>query len=165
MKTQSYSCSGNPRARRWMILAMIITPLLVMAQFNIDWSTIDGGGGVITGGVYAVRGTIGQPDANTMPMTGGQYSLTGGFWAMLAVQTEAAPFLPIFITVVPPMVAGGDVALSFLTQSGVTYYVDWSTNLIDGPWIPATNFPGDGLTNTVLIPLMSDTTLFRVSTP
>jgi hypothetical protein len=29
----------------------------------LDWFTIDGGGGTSTGGVYAVSGTIGQPDA------------------------------------------------------------------------------------------------------
>ena len=33
------------------------------AQFVVGWSTIDGGGGTSTGGVYQVSGTIGQPDA------------------------------------------------------------------------------------------------------
>ena len=65
------------------------------AQYTIDWHTIDGGGGTSTGGVYAVSGTIGQPDAGG-PMTNGTYSLTGGFWALpQAVQTEGAPTLTI----------------------------------------------------------------------
>ena len=32
-------------------------------SYQIDWFTIDGGGGTSTGGVYSVSGTIGQPDA------------------------------------------------------------------------------------------------------
>jgi len=65
------------------------------AQYTIDWSTIDGGGGTSTGGVYSVTGTIGQHDAGG-PMTGGSYSLTGGFWALISVvQTPGLPLLTI----------------------------------------------------------------------
>ncbi len=60
-------------------------------NFSIDWYTIDGGGGASTGGVFTVNGTIGQPDAGTM--SGGNYSLTGGFWSLYAVQTPGAPHL------------------------------------------------------------------------
>jgi len=44
--------------------------------------------------VYSVSGTIGQPDASGA-MSGGNYSLTGGFWSLYAVQTPGAPFLTI----------------------------------------------------------------------
>ena len=40
--------------------------------------------------------TIGQHGAGG-PMTGGNYSLTGGFWALYAVQTPGAPLLKITI--------------------------------------------------------------------
>ena len=63
-------------------------------SYSIDWFTIDGGGGTSTGGVYSVSGTIGQPDAGVV-MTGGNYSLTGGFWSLYAVQTPGAPLLTI----------------------------------------------------------------------
>ncbi len=71
----------------------------VRAQsYSIDWSTIDGGGGVSTGGVYQVNGTIGQADAGA-PMTGGNYSVSGGFWSLIAaVQTPGAPLLTISLT-------------------------------------------------------------------
>jgi hypothetical protein len=66
-------------------------------QYAIDWSTIDGGGGTSTGGVYSVSGTIGQPDAGTM--SGGNYTLSGGFWGVIAaVQTPGAPWLTILRT-------------------------------------------------------------------
>ena len=49
--------------------------------YSIPWSTIDGGGVISsTGGSFTLSGTIGQPDAGG-PMTGGSFSLTGGFWA------------------------------------------------------------------------------------
>ncbi len=65
----------------------------VSAQsYTIDWFTVDDGGGTSTGGVYAVSGTIGQPDAGVM--SGGNFSITGGFWgAFVPVQTPGAPTL------------------------------------------------------------------------
>ncbi len=65
-------------------------------QYSIDWHKVAGGGGTSTGGVYAVSGTIGQHDAGG-PMAGGNYSLTGGFWALISVvQTPGAP--PLYIS-------------------------------------------------------------------
>jgi len=62
-------------------------------SYTIDWYKIAGGGGTSTGGTYAVSGTIGQPDASGV-LSGGNYSLTGGFWAMIqVVQTPGAPTL------------------------------------------------------------------------
>jgi hypothetical protein len=64
-------------------------------SYTIDWYKIAGGGGTSTGGTYQVSGTIGQPDASAA-MTGGNYSLTGGFWALISVvQTAGAPTLYI----------------------------------------------------------------------
>lgn len=64
-------------------------------QYSIDWQKVAGGGGVSSNGQYTVSGTIGQPDAGG-PMTGGNYSLTGGFWALISVvQTPGAPALYI----------------------------------------------------------------------
>src|SRR4051812_20687 len=67
----------------------------VQAQnYSIDWFSIDGGGGTSTGGVYSVSGTIGQADAGHM--TGGNFTLDGGFWSIIAaVQTPGAPLLRV----------------------------------------------------------------------
>jgi hypothetical protein len=76
-------------------LALTLAGLTGQAQtFTLDWFSIDGGGGKSTGGVYAVTGTIGQPDAGQM--SGGQFVLQGGFWGVIAaVQTPGAPLLSI----------------------------------------------------------------------
>ena len=89
------------RNPKW--LGAVVSSLLVAgvwaADYSLDWSTIDGGGGTSTGGVYSVSGTIGQPDAGAM--SGGQFNLVGGFWSVIAaVQTPGAPLLAITNTTV-----------------------------------------------------------------
>jgi hypothetical protein len=67
-------------------------------NYSIDWYKIAGGGGASSNGQYSVSGTIGQHDAGG-PMTGGNYSLTGGFWSLLSVvQTPGSPAIRIFLT-------------------------------------------------------------------
>ena len=76
-------------------VALLVLASVAQAQFSIDWHTIDGGGGMSSGGSFSLNGTIGQPDANARPMTGGAFSLTGGFWTLFAVQTPNSPLLTI----------------------------------------------------------------------
>jgi hypothetical protein len=49
-----------------------------LCDYQIVWSTIDGGGGQSSGGQYKLTGTIGQPDASYS--AAGNYELLGGFW-------------------------------------------------------------------------------------
>ncbi len=69
-------------ARTIMMLVFLQIGLSAFAQssgnYALRWSTIDGGGGVTSGGTYIVSGTIGQPDAAYS--AGGDYELLGGFW-------------------------------------------------------------------------------------
>jgi hypothetical protein len=74
-----------------------ITCSLNAQSFSIDWYKIGGGGGASTNGQCSLSGTIGQHDAGG-PLTGGSYSLTGGFWALYAIQTTNGPTLRIFLT-------------------------------------------------------------------
>jgi hypothetical protein len=77
------------------IVAMCTISPFAFGQYSIDWHKIAGGGGTSTGSVYAVSGTIGQHDAGGA-MSGGNYSLTSGFWALISVvQTPGAPTLYI----------------------------------------------------------------------
>jgi hypothetical protein len=45
--------------------------------YSLDWSTLDGGGGLISGGSYRLVSTIGQPDA--VASAGSGFTLQGGF--------------------------------------------------------------------------------------
>ena len=78
------------------LINLILTAWPAYAQnYSVDWHKISGGGGTSTGGTYSVSGTIGQPDASGA-MSGGNYSLTGGFWSLInVVQTPGMPNLVI----------------------------------------------------------------------
>ena len=57
-------------------------PNAVTAGYRLGRYTIDSGGSGASGGGFAIRGTIGQPDANASgPATGGHYELSGGHWS------------------------------------------------------------------------------------
>ena len=78
--------------RRLLIATIAPAVLAGLAQsasaqpFDISWYTIDAGGGTSAGGAFQLSGTIGQHDAGVM--SGGQYTLTGGFWSGV---TETCP--------------------------------------------------------------------------
>jgi len=77
-------------------LAFCLTTQRVNAQdYAIDWHQVAGGGGLSMGGTFSVTGTIGQPDAGAT-LSGGEYSLTGGFWSLVSVlQAAGSPTLSI----------------------------------------------------------------------
>src|SRR5579862_3946446 len=128
----------------WKMLLLASAFLLPAAAhsqtYSIDWYKISGGGGTSTNGQYTVSGTSGQHDAGG-PMTGGTYSLTGGFWAFLQViQTPGVPTLyithsgstvTVFWQNVPPwsleqntslpVPAGWSTNSSWTTTSGTNY--------------------------------------------
>ena len=77
-----------------LVFLLFVSGSVHAQRFNIDWFTIDGGGGTSTGSVYSISGTIGQFDAGVTK--GGTYSLTGGFWSVVETfQTPGAPLLTI----------------------------------------------------------------------
>ena len=119
--------------------------LSASAQYSIDWSTIDGGGGTSTGGVYTVSGTIGQPDAGQM--SGGNYTIDGGFWGIIAaVQTEGAPLLSILRTTT------NTVAVSWPSPS-TEWNLQQNTNTISSlNWSNVTSgIQDDGTTRTLIV--------------
>jgi hypothetical protein len=96
MSNSTYTDAGRPRRQFGVafLLALLSLSGAFAQNYSLDWYTLDGGGGTSTGGVYAVSGTIGQPDAGTM--SGGQFTLQGGFWSVVAVvQTPGAPTLTL----------------------------------------------------------------------
>lgn len=123
-----------------------------LAQYAINWYTIDGGGGTSAGGVYSVSGTIGQPDAGGS-MTNGQYSVTGGFWALpQAVQVTGVPLL--LITSASP----GNVTISWSPNPpGFVLQETWS--LSPANW---TNSPS-GATNPVTLSAAAPAKFYRLN--
>ncbi|MCA9286011.1 MAG: hypothetical protein KDA22_12380 [Phycisphaerales bacterium] len=77
------------RARTALGLAALLAASATVAApigpgFDLSWHTVDGGGGTFSvGGGFTLGGTIGQPDAGPV-MTGGAFTLVGGFWSLAA---------------------------------------------------------------------------------
>jgi hypothetical protein len=121
------------------------TGLAPAQAYSIDWYTIDGGGGTSTGGVYSVTGTIGQPDAGAV-MSGGNYTLQGGFWAIQAVQTPGAPLLSIARTTTNTVVV-------FWPSPSTGWTLQQNTNSISS--VNWSNTPGtiqdNGTTKTLIV--------------
>src|SRR5262245_55454524 len=89
MRSRPRTASKHPARRRAVNHRLGITAFLgaivlfaapSLGQVAIRWSSIDCGGGRMTGGAFAIQGTIGQFDAGPVE-TGGPptRTLTGGF--------------------------------------------------------------------------------------
>ena len=81
-----------------LLLALGAAASLALAQsggsYNLTWNTVDGGGAMFsTGGSYSLGGTIGQADAGEL--SGGAYTLAGGFW--VGVATAFGIYLPLIM--------------------------------------------------------------------
>ena len=115
-------------------------------SYSIDWYKIAGGGGTSTGAVYSVTGTIGQPDAGG-PMSGGNYSVTGGFWALInVVQTSGLPKLII----VPN--GANSVKVLWLDPATNSYTLQQNANLASGSWVTSGySLSNAGGTNSITI--------------
>jgi len=75
-----------------LVLCAVFAPRVWAQGYSIDWYAIAGGGGTSTGAPYTVSGTIGQPDTGTM--AGGNFTLVGGFWSIVAgVSAPGTPAL------------------------------------------------------------------------
>ncbi|MFN8471192.1 MAG: hypothetical protein U0822_03135 [Anaerolineae bacterium] len=73
-------------------------PLPSLAQgdpgYDLTWWTIDAGGGKSSGGVYNLSGTLGQPEGGAL--SGGGYTLLGGFWPGVSAATPTSTTTPSF---------------------------------------------------------------------
>jgi len=164
MKTKNQKCrikkiSPSTGLIRWWYYFLILYSTLCLRvvgqSYSVDWFTIDGGGGTSTGAVYSVSGTIGQPDASQQTMTGGSFSISGGFWALYAVQTPGAPTL----TIVP---AGpGQATVSWSPATGTNWVLQETLNISPANW---TNSPS-GSTNPIVVPASLPTKFYRLFKP
>jgi hypothetical protein len=124
--------------KKFLIIPLLLAAAAVHAQqYSMDWYKISGGGGTSTNGRYSLSGTIGQPDASGA-MHGGNYSVTGGFWSLYAVQTPGAPLLTITFV--------GNQAVVSWDSSITGWTLQTNDNLTTPTW---GNFLGNVVNNSV----------------
>jgi len=137
-------------------LVFLAAPV-AFGQYSIDWFTLDGGGGTSTGGVYAVSGTIGQPDAGKL--AGGKYTVDGGFWGIIAaVQTPGRPLLSIART------STNTVVISWPSPS-TGYQLQQNTNLSTANWMAAGAATDDGTHKSIIVNPPAGNRFYRLFKP
>jgi len=131
-------------------------------NYSIDWYTIDGGAGTSIGGPFSLSGTIGQPDANQQAMTGGNFSISGGFWSLFAVQTLDAPPLTIQWTAT-------NTARIFWPSTSTGFVLQLNTNLNDitiSGWVSAPQpVTDDGTTKSIIVNPPAGKRFYRLFKP
>jgi hypothetical protein len=135
----------------FLIALCLLTGSAQAQSYAITSSVISSGGGTSTNGSYSVTGTIGQPAAGAK-MTGGNFSLEGGFWqAITLVQTPGAPLLLITRN-------GTQATISW--DTAVTGFILQSTPSLSAPvnWQPV----GGVANNSVNVPTTTGILFFRL---
>ncbi len=123
-------------------------------SYSIDWYKISGGGGTSTSATYQVTGTIGQPDAGGA-MSGGNYSLTGGFWSLISVvQSAGAP--PLYISH-----SGNTVTIYWQQTAG--WSLQQSSSLSSPTWLPSSSPTLNNGTNSLTISSPTGNLFFQLS--
>jgi hypothetical protein len=140
-----------------MLLFSLVVPSLGFAQsYSIDWYKVSGGGGTSTGGVYSVSGTIGQPEAGSA-LSGGNYSVTGGFWSHIAVvQTPGAPLLTITLTTT-------NTALVSWASPSTGWSLQQNNDLSTANWVAGPSPVDNGVIKYVIVNPPSGNRFYRLT--
>lgn len=156
----SQSARGLALSQTWRSLvaslAFLTAAFSAHAQnYSIDWHTIDGGGGPMTGGADSVSGTAGQPDAGTLrdSGTGGaRFLVHGGFWS----PATCAQRLTIRLS-------GGQIIVGWGEPLG-TCVLEYATELNSNPastvWTAVPSVAGSAVS--AVFPLGAGPRFFRI---
>ena len=99
-------------------------------------------------------GTIGQPDAG-VAMSGGNFSVSGGFWSLIAVvQTAGAPLLTITHS-------GNSVIISWPSPS-TGFVLQQNSNLATTNWTTSGVISDDGTNKSITITSPTGNLFFRL---
>jgi hypothetical protein len=144
----------------FMIGGMAVLVFAARGQsYTIDWFKVSGGGGASTGSIYSVSGTIGQQDAGQRSQAG-NFSVVGGFWSFLAVQTPGAPFLTIRGTATNSVIVlwpSPSAGWSLQQNASLTSSIGWT--------IPGEVVSDDGINKFIVVKTTADTRFYRLVKP
>ena len=92
-------------------------------------------------------------------MTGGNYSLVGGFWSLLAVQTPGAPVLSIKLNTT-------NTAQVYWPSPSTGYNLQVNTNFATTNWVmPAETVTGNGTIKYIIIAPPTGNRFYRLKSP
>jgi hypothetical protein len=141
-----------------LLLGLLIPTISFAQSHSIDWYKISGSGGSSMGGVYSVSSTIGQHDSGG-PMTGGNYSISGGFWALYALQTPGTPALTIKLTTT-------NTAMVYWPSPSTGWNLQKNVDLTTANWLtPAESVTDNGTIKYIIVNPPAGNLFFRLKQP
>ncbi len=145
--------------KRILFFFSLAVPASALAQsYSIDWYKMAGGGGTSTNAQYSLTGTIGQPDASGA-LTGGTFTLTGGFWSIFAVPTAGAPILRIQLT-------GTNTAIVSWPSPSAGYDLQVNTDLATPNWtVPSETVVDNGALRYIIVNSPAGQRFYRLRHP
>ena len=150
--------------RRKLPLAASLVLVLSLCQrssgqsYSIDWHTVSGGGGASSGGPFSLSGTIGQPEAGN-GLTGGFYSLAGGFWALDAAQSPGAPALNVLLSTT-------NTAVVWWPSPSAGWTLQQNSSLVATNWTsPAEAVTDDGKIRSIVVMAPAGNRFYRLAKP
>jgi hypothetical protein len=138
-----------------IVLILTFATIAARAQYTIESSAINGGGGKSQGGRFTVEGTIGQPVVGIS--NGGRYQIDGGFWGgVQVVQVAGLPQLRI-------AKAGDTIVISWEDPEN-HFTLQESESMIASEWsITKRTIQSDGATRHVELIGINGYVFFRLS--
>ncbi len=116
--------------------------------YSVNWFTLEAGA-TSSGGVYSVSSAMGQPDAGVM--SGGSFTLEGGFWPASAVRIAPVPTLRV-------QRIGDQLSISW-SPATPGFSLEMTGELGAPAWLPA---PSGNANPTTLTP-SANSTFYRLA--
>jgi hypothetical protein len=126
--------------------------------FSIGWYKIAGGGGTSSNSQFSITGTIGQAEAGGA-LTGGAFSVSGGFWTVSTIVSPGAPLLRIYLT-------STNAAVIAWPSPSTGYSLQVTTNLAAPVWIaPSETQIDDGTQKSIIVSPRTGNRFYRLTNP
>jgi hypothetical protein len=121
--------------------------------FSLESFTIGGGGGASTGGEFSMTGSVGEPA--TGPLSGGDFTVEGGFWAVVSQVT--VPDLTV------RLLSNGTVQICW-PSSGAQFTLQETITLSRPAWSASAVVPADDTgMKCVTVPATRESHFFRLA--
>jgi hypothetical protein len=111
------------------IVTVVALAASALTAAETSWWSFTGGGGISQHGSVALGGAIGPIAPSLAPATGGNYTLSGGFWTALSGQPQ-----PVWPVLKIKWLADKEKVLISWPVNLNGFKLEYTTNLVSGVW-------------------------------
>ena len=140
------------------VFTTLVLASSVLTAAETSWWSFTGGGGISQHGSVALGGAIGPIAPSLSPATGGNYTLSGGFWSALSGQPQ-----PVWPVLRIKWLADKEKVLLSWPVNLNGFKLEYTTELSSGIWHSETEVVVKTATeNTVSVPPLGLTRCYRL---